>query len=388
MSVPPARPGPLAGITVVEMAGLGPAPLAALILAEMGAQVLRIERLRPSRAFLTLDPAFDTDRHGRTILRVDLKAEAGRDIVRRLVAGADVLIEGFRPGVMERLGLGPETLCADQPRLVYARMTGYGQSGPLAQRAGHDITYLALSGLLSAIGEKGGRPLPPLNLVADFGGGAMVLIAGILAALVERSTSGRGQVVDAAMVEGAAMLAIPYYGYLAAGIWREGRGSNLLDSGAPFYDTYATADGQFMAVACLEPEFFALFAERLPLPDHLRNRQYDQTAWPELRSTIAERMATRSRAEWTALFEGTDACVAPVLSLAEATSHPHNVARGTHVAAGRFVRPAPAPRFSRTPTEASVPYPPTAPSIDELLEARGLPAPMLAALRADGVIGD
>jgi alpha-methylacyl-CoA racemase len=344
-----AKTGPLAGLTVIEMGGIGPVPLAGLILSELGARVVRVERLAKAQAFLNVPPAFDLDRHGREILRIDLKNAQGTALLLRLVAQADILLEGFRPGVMERLGLGPDVALARNPGLVYGRMTGFGQDGPLADRAGHDMTYLALTGVLSAIGPRGGKPVPTLNLAADYGGGTMFLIAGVLAALIEKGRSGKGQVVDAAMVDGASMLAAPFFGFLAAGIWREGRGSNLLDSGAPFYDTYECADGGFVAVACLEPQFFAEFCRLLPLADEFAAAQYDQSRWPAMREAIAARIAERGRDEWTALFEATDACVAPVLSLAEAPGHPHNRARAAHATTGGLTRPSPAPRFSRTP---------------------------------------
>lgn len=343
------KPGPLAGLTVIEMAGLGPVPLAGLILAELGARVVRVERLAKTQAFLNLPSQYDLDRHGREVLRIDLKRPEGTALLLDLIGRADILLEGFRPGVMERLGLGPDAALARNPGLVYGRMTGFGQDGPLADRAGHDLTYLALTGILSAIGPKGGKPVPPLNLAADYGGGAMFLIAGVLAAMIEKGRSGKGQIVDAAMIDGASMLAAPFFGFLAAGIWREGRGSNLLDSGTPFYDTYECADGGFVAVACLEPQFFAEFCRLLPLAGEFAAAQYDQSRWPAMREAIAARIATRSRDEWAALFEATDACVAPVLSLAEAPGHPHNRARSVHATAGGLTRPNPAPRFSRTP---------------------------------------
>jgi alpha-methylacyl-CoA racemase len=251
---------------------------------------------------------------------------------------------------MERLGIGPEQALEANPRLVYGRMTGYGQEGPLAARAGHDLTYLAYSGVLHAIGPKGGRPVPPLNLVADYGGGSMFLVAGVLAALLGRTGSGKGQVVDAAMVDGASMLASRFFASLSAGLWRDERGVNLLDSGAPFYDTYETADGRHMAVACLEPQFFAEFARLLPLEGRFAGAQHDRALWEGMRAAIARRMKQQTRDQWAALFDGTDACVAPVLSLAEAAVHPHARARRAHVSAGALSRPAPAPRFSQTPT--------------------------------------
>lgn len=349
------RTGPLAGLKVVEMAGIGPVPLAGLMLAEMGAQIVRVERLRGGRPFLNIPEAFDLDRHGRDTLKIDLKHADGVALVRRLAAGADILIEGFRPGVMERLGLGPEVLCADNAGLVYGRMTGFGQDGPLAERAGHDLTYLALSGVLHAIGPKDGKPLPPLNLVADYGGGTMFLIAGVLAALVARARTGKGQVVDAAMIDGASMLAAPFFAFMAAGIWQDRRGANLLDSGCPFYDTYETADAKHVAVACLEPQFFAEFARLLPLEEGLAKAQYETARWEEMRAAIAARLKSEPRDHWTALFEDSDACVAPVLSLAEAPTHPHNRARATHVKTGGLTRPGPAPRFAATPSGARGP---------------------------------
>jgi alpha-methylacyl-CoA racemase len=350
-----ARTGPLAGLTVIEMAGLGPVPLAGLMLSEMGADVLLVDRAGPRRAFLSLPDEYNLDRHGRSILRVDLKQAQGAQLLLRLIEKADVLIEGFRPGVMERLGLGPDAALARNPALVYGRMTGFGQEGPLSGRAGHDITYLAWSGVLHAIGRRGEMPVPPLNLVADYGGGTMMLIAGVLAALFQRSRSGKGQVVDAAMAEGASMLAAPLHAFMAAGLWRDARGANLLDSGAPFYDTYETADGLHIAVGCLEPQFFAEFARLLPLDGALAARQYDTDLWPRMRAAIAARVRERMRDEWTALFADTDACVAPVLSLHEARGHPHGRARKTFVKAGPFERPAPAPRFSASPSNVAEP---------------------------------
>jgi alpha-methylacyl-CoA racemase len=347
--------GPLSGFTVIEMAGLGPVPLAGLMLSELGARVVRVERLSGEQAFLNLPDAFDLDRHGREVLKVDLKKPDGVDLILRLLEGADALIEGFRPGVMERLGLGPEVALARNPGLVYGRMTGFGQDGPLANRAGHDLTYLALTGVLHAIGPKGGKPVPPLNLAADYGGGTMFLIMGVLSALLEKSRSGRGQVVDAAMIDGASMLAAPFFAFMAAGIWRDKRGSNLLDSGTPFYDTYECADGKHVAVACLEPQFFAEFCRLLPLQPRFAAAQYDQTQWSDMRDAIASRIHERTRDEWAVHFQDTDACVAPVLSLTEAPAHPHNSTRTVHVDSGQLKRPSPAPRFSRSETRVSSP---------------------------------
>ncbi|MBW8909759.1 MAG: CoA transferase [Mesorhizobium sp.] len=342
------KTGPLAGLKVIEMAGLGPVPLAALMLSEMGADMLRIERADAGQPLLALPREYDLDRHGRSILKLDLKHPAGTDLLLRLVEKADLLVEGFRPGVMERLGLGPEIALQRNPALIYGRLTGFGQDGPLSGRAGHDITYLAYAGLLHAIGRKGSPPVPPLNLVADQGGGAMMLIAGVLAALFQRSHTGKGQVIDASMIEGASMLAAPIHAYMAAGLWSDRRGENLLDTGAPFYDTYETADGRHIAVGCLEPRFFAEFARLLPLDRRFVSAQYDRISWPGMRKAIAERVGEKTRDEWAALFASTDACVAPVLSLTEARDHPHNRARQSFVASGRLERPAPAPRFSQS----------------------------------------
>lgn len=339
--------GPLAGVRVVELAGIGPGPFAAMMLADLGAEVLRVDR--PTGPGLTFGaPHLDVLNRGRRNVAVDLKDPRGRDVVLRLVERADVLIEGFRPGVTERLGLGPEDCWARNPRLVYGRMTGWGQDGPLAPTAGHDIGYVALTGALHAVGRAGGPPQVPVNLVGDFGGGAMYLVVGVLAALLEARGSGRGQVVDAAIVDGAAGLTAMLHGLLAAGVWQDRRGVNLLDSGAPFYDVYETADGRWMAVGALEPQFYAALLTGLDLGDDVPDRN-DPRQWPALRERFTARFRERTQAEWTETFERTDACVAPVLSLTEAAAHPHLAARGTFVEHAGVVQPAPAPRFSRTP---------------------------------------
>lgn len=368
-------PGPLAGLTVIELAGLGPAPFAARLLAGMGARVVRIERPGSERPF-SLPPEHDIDRLGRELLTLDLKRPEAVSLLATLASRADVLVEGYRPGVMERLGLGPQSLIETNPRLVYARITGFRRDGPLAESAGHDLTYLALSGILSGIGEKGRKPVPPLNLIGDYGGGAMVLLAGILAALFERGRSGRGQVVDVAMVDGIASLAALPYALLAGGLWRDERGVNVLDGGAPFYDTYETADGKYVAVACLEPQFFAEFARLLPLPPELVAGQVDRAAWPALRQTIAARIKQRTRAEWETHFAGTDACVAPVLSLSEAA--------GRRAAEGRATPETPG--FSRSrwqPTPA-----PSGPACDpaHILIGFGVGEAETKALAAKGII--
>jgi alpha-methylacyl-CoA racemase len=338
--------GPLTGLRVVELAGLGPAPHACMLLSELGADLVRVDR--PGGGGLLVPPEKDALNRSRPSVAVDLKSPEGREVVLRLLDGADVLVEGLRPGVLERLGLGPDEVLARNPRLVYARMTGWGQEGPLAQRAGHDINYLGLTGALHAIGTAD-KPVAPLNLGADFGGGSLYLLVGILAALVERGTSGRGQVVDAAMVDGASSLVTMIYGLLGAGLWQDRRAANLLDGGAPFYDTYPCADGRHVAVGALEPQFYAAFVEGLGLTGALPGGQFDVAHWPEHRRIFAEAFATRSRDEWAAVFEGTDACVTPVLALSEAPAHPHLAARGTFVELDGVPQPGPAPRFSRTP---------------------------------------
>ena len=374
------RRGPLTGVRVVELAGLGPAPHACMVLADLGADVLRVDR--PGGGFGVL--SHDLLTRSRRSAAVDLKHPAGAEVVLRLADAADVLVEGLRPGVAERLGVGPEVVSARNPRLVYGRMTGWGQDGPLADRAGHDIDYLAISGALATIGETDGPPVPPLNLVADFGGGSMLLVAGVLAALVERATSGRGQVVDAAMVDGVSTLLAMTWGMRAAGTWQDTRGSNLLDGGAPFYSTYACADGGWLAVGAIEPQFWAVVVEVLELHD--APPQSDTARWPELRRRITEAVARRTRDEWAEVFAPLDACVAPVLTLGEASQHPQMRARETLVELDGVVQPAPAPRLSRTPGEVS--GPPTRPGqhTREALHDWGFGADEVARLEADAVV--
>ncbi|WP_330321036.1 CoA transferase [Streptomyces clavifer] len=352
--------GPLAGVRVVELAGIGPGPFAAMLLADLGADVVRVDR--PGGAGLGIDPAYDlTNRNKRSVL-VDLKAEGRADTVLDLVERADVLIEGYRPGVAERLGVGPAACLERNPQLVYGRMTGWGQDGPLAERAGHDIAYIALTGTLSMIGAPGEPPTVPANLVGDYAGGSLYLVIGVLAALQHaRTPGGAGQVVDAAIVDGAAHLATMIHGMLAAGSWQDRRGSNLLDGGCPFYGTYETADGLHMAVGPLEQRFYEQFVTLLGIADEAPDRN-DPGRWEELRTVVADRFRTRTRTEWTEVFEGTDACVAPVLSLREAPRHPHLAARSTYVEHGGLIQPAPAPRFSATP--ASVRSGPALPGAD------------------------
>lgn len=367
---------------MVELAGIGPAPYACMLLAELGADVLRIDR--PGAGAGVVPAEHDLLLRSRPCAAVDLKAEGGRDLLLALADRADVLVEGLRPGVTERLGLGPDVCAARNPRLVYARMTGWGQNGPLAQRAGHDINYAGLTGALHAIGTAE-QPVPPLNLVADFGGGSLFLVVGVLAALLERASSGRGQVVDAAMVDGASSLMTMVHGLLAAGLWQDRRQANLLDGGAPFYGTYACADGRHVAVGALEPQFFAALLDGLGLREEFPGSQHDVDRWPDQRALLARTFRTRTRDEWAVWFEGTDACVTPVLSLLEAPAHPHLVARATFVEAAGRLQPAPAPRFSRTP--AAVCSPPHLPGQDtrEALLAWDIPTEQVDHLLAAGV---
>lgn len=352
--------GPLHGVRVVEIASLAPAPFGCMVLSDLGAEVLRVDR--PDRSGRQALPPVDPLSRGRRSIRLNLKDPGGVAVLLRLLDDADVLVEGFRPGVAERLGFGPDTCLERCPRLVYARMTGWGQHGPLADTAGHDIDYIAISGSLEPIGRAGERPVPPINLLGDFGGGGMLLAVGVLAALLECERSGRGQVVDAAMVDGAALLASFIHGLRAAGAWQDQRGSNVLDGGAPFYDTYETADGKYVAVGALEPKFYEELLTRLGLDGAGLPSQYDRSGWPAVRARFAKAFSERTQAEWTETFEGSDACLSPVLSMGDAPSHPHNAARGTFIEVGGVVQPGPAPRFDRTPCAA--PAPPVKPGAD------------------------
>jgi alpha-methylacyl-CoA racemase len=353
--------GPLTGVRVVELAGLAPAPFGCMILADLGADVVLVDR--PGAHGIAPPPG--PLQRGRRSVTLDLKTQAGAASLLRLVARADVLVEGYRPGVAERLGFGPADTEKINPRLVYARMTGWGQDGPFAARAGHDIDYIALAGALEPIGRAGQAPHAPLNLIGDFAGGGMLMTVGILAALLERERSGRGQVVDAAMVDGSALLMTFVHGMRAFGLWPFPRGQNTLDGGSPFYDTYRASDGGFVAVGALEPPFYAALLAGLGLSAEDLPDQYDRDGWPVLRERFAAVFATRTRDEWAAVFAGADACVAPVLTPAEAPDHPHNRARGTFVEVGGVVQPAPAPRFGRTPP--TVPEPVTGTTVDNVL---------------------
>jgi alpha-methylacyl-CoA racemase len=376
--------GPLQGVRVIEVAGIGPGPFCAMVLADLGADVIRIDR-PPAGG----DPAaarYDVLNRGRRSVAVDLKDPGGPGVVLRLVEQADALLEGFRPGVAERLGIGPEVCLERNPRLVYGRMTGWGQEGPLAPTAGHDLTYAAVAGALAHIGRAGQPPTPPLNLVADFGGGGMLLALGLVAGVLHARTSGEGQVVDAAMVDGSALLMAPFFGASAMGFWSDERGTNLLDSGAPFYDVYSCLDGKELAVGAIEPQFFAALLGVLDLDADAVPGQNDRERWPELRASLAAAIASRPRAEWLARADGTDACVAPVLTMRDAADHPHVRHRGTIVERDGVPQPAPAPRFSATP--AALDRPPSVPGLhtDEILTERGFSDQEIASLRTAGTI--
>ncbi|MEX1207589.1 MAG: CaiB/BaiF CoA-transferase family protein [Acidimicrobiia bacterium] len=375
--------GPLRGIEVVEVASIGPGPFAAMVLADLGATVTRVERKGAGPPIVPDDVML----RGRAAsIAVDLKDPAGLEVLLRLIERSDILVEGFRPGVMERLGAGPKECLDRNPRLVYGRITGWGQEGPRAAQAGHDIDYIAVAGALHPIGPADAPPPPPLNLVADFGGGGMLLVAGLLAALVERAGSDRGQVVDAAMVDGAALLTAMFHGLAAGGLWTEARGSNLLDGGAPFYRCYRTADGEFMAVGALEPQFYEELLDGLGLSGEDLPGQYDRDGWPVLATRFEVAFAARTRADWTEVFDGIDACVAPVLSMSEAPNEPHATARRGFVELSGLHQPAPAPRFSRTP--APDPQPARRPGGDAatVLERLGYDATEIASL-FDGPVG-
>jgi alpha-methylacyl-CoA racemase len=373
--------GPLQGIRVIEIAGIGPGPFAAMMLSDMGADVLRIDRAQSVPATPPAESSFDLLNRGRRSVGVDLKQPQGVETVLRLVERADALIEGFRPGVMERLGLGPEPCAKRNPRLVYGRMTGWGQEGPIAHAAGHDINYIALAGTLHHIGRQGEKPLPPLNLVGDFGGGGMLLAFGVVCALVERQRSGKGQVVDAAMVDGAALLMTMMHAFRHTGMFTDERGTNLLDTGAHFYETYETRDGRHVAIGSIEPQFYAELLKRTGLEGQALPRQMDRAEWPAMKERLAAIFKARTRAEWCEIMEGSDVCFAPVLTMGEAYQHPHNVARRTFVDVAGKLQPAPAPRFERTPPEISRPPCHPGQHTDEALRDWGFSADDIRLLR-------
>ncbi|MFN0089520.1 MAG: CaiB/BaiF CoA transferase family protein [Acidimicrobiales bacterium] len=378
----PAASGPLSGFKVIELAGIGPGPMCAMLLADMGAEVVRVDRSAPADLGIATGRRFDVLGRGRKSVAVDLKQPEAAEVVLRLIEQADALVEGFRPGVMERLGLGPDVCLARNPRLVYGRMTGWGQDGPLAHAAGHDINYIALTGALHAIGNDGGPPVPPLNLVGDFGGGALYMALGICAALLETSRSGQGQVIDCAMTEGAASLMTAIYGLKAAGQWTQQRGTNMLDTGAHFYGTYETKDGRWISVGSIEQKFHDELVDKLGLTADDLPARLDPAAWPNHKPKLAALFAQKTRDEWCEIMEGSDICFAPVLDMDEAPNHPHNVARHAFVEVEGVIQPGPAPRFERTPS--AVQGPPASPGqhTDEVLAAWGFDAEEIAKLHA------
>jgi alpha-methylacyl-CoA racemase len=378
--------GPLAGITVVEIAGIGPGPFCGMMLADLGADVIRVDRAGSVQGGDPERPPADLLARGRRSVGVDLKSPDGVEVVLSLVERADALFEGFRPGVAERLGIGPDECLARNPRLVYGRMTGWGQDGPYASTAGHDINYISLAGALDPIGRRGEAPVPPLNLVGDFGGGGLLLAFGLLAGLLEAKASGRGQVIDAAMVDGAAALMTMTHSLRAMGIWNDERGTNMLDTGAHFYDVYETADGRYVSIGSIEPQFYAELLRLTGLEGEELPFQHDRAKWPEMKERLAAIFRTRTRDEWCALMEGTDVCFAPVLAIPEAVEHPHNVARGTFVEVAGIPQPGPAPRFSRTGAEISSPPAHPGQHTDEVLAEAGFDADRIAKLREAGAV--
>ncbi len=378
--------GPLEGVRVIEIAGIGPGPFAAMMLADMGADVVRVDRADKVSGGDPANPPIDLLGRGRRSVGVDLKHPEGAGVVLRLAEHADVLIEGFRPGVMERLGIGPEECLARNPRLVYGRMTGWGQEGPYADASGHDINYIALAGALDPIGRAGEPPVPPMNLVGDFGGGGMLMAYGVVCALLERGRSGKGQVIDAAMVDGAAVLTTFIHSLRAIGIWSDERGTNLLDTGAHFYDVYETADHRYVSVGSIEPKFYAELLRLSGLEGEALPAQMDRSQWPALKERVAEVFRTKTRDEWSALMEGTDVCFAPVLSMGEAPAHPHNRRRETFVEVAGVPQPAPAPRFARTPGGIDRPPPHAGQHTDDTLTEWGFSADEREKLRQAGAI--
>lgn len=378
--------GPLAGFRIVELAGIGPGPMCAMMLSDMGADVIRVDRVADSGLGMKRDPRYDLLNRGRRSVAVDMKTEAGREAVLRLVAEADGLIEGFRPGVTERLGIGPDECLARNPRLVYGRMTGWGQEGPIAHAAGHDINYIALTGALHAVGSRGGPPVPALNLVGDFGGGGLYLAFGMVCGLLEAQRSGRGQVVDSAMTDGSASLMTMVYGMFAAGAWEDERGRNAVDGGSHFYTVYETKDGKHISIGSIEDKFYAELLERTGVDPASLPEQFDRTKWPDTTDRFAAVFRTKTRDEWCEIMEGSDVCFAPVLSLGEAPAHPHNRARETFVEVDGVVQPAPAPRFSRTAPAIQRPPAHRGEHTDEALADWGFSAEEIATLHAEGAI--
>jgi len=378
--------GPLAGVKVVELAGIGPGPFCGMMLADMGAEVIRVERASSVPAEMPAGSPPDVASRGKQSIGVDLKNPDGVEAVLRLIADADVLIEGFRPGVTERMGLGPDVCLERNPALVYGRMTGWGQDGPYALAAGHDINYIALSGVLSMIGRKGEGPVPPLNLVGDFGGGGMLLAFGVAAALVSARSTGQGQVVDAAMVDGAAVLAAMFSSMTATGMWKEERGTNMLDTGSHFYDVYECSDGEYVSIGSIEPQFYSILLDKLGLDPADLPKQMSRDEWPGLKKKVGDIFLTKTRDEWSEIMEHTDICFAPVLNWSEAPNHPHNVARSTFIDIDGITQPAPAPRFSGTPVGVPAAPPFAGQNTDETLTSCGFSGDEIDALRASGAI--
>ncbi len=379
-------PGPLEGFKIIEIAGIGPGPFCAMMLADMGAEVVRVDRAGSVMGGDPASPPADVLNRGRRSIGVDLKHPDGVETVLSLLETADALLEGFRPGVMERLGLGPDAALARNPKLVYGRMTGWGQDGPYASTAGHDINYIALAGALDPIGRRGQAPVPPLNLVGDFGGGGMLLAYGLVCGILSAQRTGQGQVVDAAMVDGAAVLTTMFHAFRAMGIWQDERGTNMLDTGAHYYDVYETSDGKYVSIGSIEPQFYAELLRLTGLEGEELPWQQDRTHWEALKERLAGIFRTKTRDEWCEIMEGTDVCFAPVLSLGEAPEHPHNVHRGTFVELHDVVQPAPAPRFSGTPVSVQRPPAHAGQHTDEVLVDWGLDADRIAKLRETGAI--
>ena len=375
-------PGPLTGLRIIELAGIGPGPFCGMMLADHGAEVIRVDRI--GGMIMPFDPLA----RSRKSIAVDMKSEDGVAIVRELAKSADGLIEGFRPGVTERLGLGPEVLLADNPKLVYGRMTGWGQTGPYAQAAGHDINYIALSGTLHTIGRKGEKPVPPVNYIGDFGGGGMMLAFGMVAALLAVKNGDKGQVIDCAMTDGSAVVSAMTWGFYAGGFHADERGVNRLDTGAHFYDTYETSDGKYVAIGSIEPQFYALLLEKLGLTDDEEFKaQGDHVNWDKLSGRLTDIFKTKTRDQWCAIMEHSDICFAPVLSLAEAPGHPHNAERETFIEVGGVTQPAPAPRYSDTVTDAPRPAPKLGSDTDAILGGIGYDAERVGELRESGAVG-
>ena len=378
--------GPLQGVTIIELAGIGPGPFCAMMLSDMGADVIRVDRAGAVRGGDPNVPPVDVLGRGRRSIGLDLKSPEGTETLMRLVEKADGLTEGFRPGVTERLGIGPDECMARNSRLVYGRMTGWGQTGPYALTAGHDINYIALAGALEPIGRRGEAPVPPLNLVGDFGGGGMYLAFGMVCAILEARSSGQGQVVDAAMVDGAASLMGFFHGFRAMGVWNDERGTNMLDTGAPYYDVYETGDGKYVSIGSIEPQFYAQLREKLGLDDAKWDAQQTRADWPDRKADLAEIFLMKTRDEWCEIIEGSDVCFAPVLSIEEAPKHPHNVARSTFTEVAGVTQPSPAPRFSRTEAKIQRPAAHAGQHSDELLAEFGFDDAEIASLRDTGAV--